>query len=55
MTREDGIQAIIELQALAGIEETRERAEAGWNAMTLAEQQKTILFHKVMCRSEENA
>lgn len=47
--RDDGIQAIIDLQAAAGIEETRKKAEAGWDAMSLDQQEQTILAHKVVC------
>ena len=47
--RDDGIQAIIDLQAAAGIEETKAQAEKGWDAMSLFEQEQTILAHKVVC------
>lgn len=47
--REDGINAVIDLQAAAGIEETREKAEAGWDAMSSAEQDNTMAAHKVVC------
>ncbi len=47
--RQDGIQAIIDLQALAGVEESKEKAEAGWDAMSLEQQEQTILAHKMMC------
>lgn len=40
--RTHGINAIIYLQALVGIEETKEKATAGWEAMTEAEQNTTL-------------
>lgn len=40
--RTRGINAIIYLQALVGIEETKEKATAGWEAMTEAEQNTTL-------------
>lgn len=41
MTREQGIQAIIALQAFVGIVETREQAERGWDAMDERERKQT--------------
>lgn len=40
-----GINAIIYLQALVGIEETNEKATAGWDAMTEAEQNTTLTLY----------
>lgn len=37
-----GINAIIYLQALVGIEETKEKATARWEAMTETEQNTTL-------------
>lgn len=42
MDEDEGIRAIIWLQALAGIEETEEEARVGWQGMSVAEQQTTI-------------
>ena len=47
--REDGIQALIDLQAFAGITETREDAEAGWDNMTRADQAQTMIAHGIVC------
>lgn len=40
-----GINAIIYLQALVGIEETTEKATARWEAMTEAEQNTTLTLY----------
>ena len=40
--RAKGINAIIYLQQLVGIEETREKAGAGWDAMTEHERASTL-------------
>jgi len=42
LRRTRGIHAIIYLQALVGIEETKEKATAGWDAMTEAEKDTTL-------------
>lgn len=47
--REAGIKAVIDLQAAAGIEETREQAQAGWDAMSNEEQENTMAVHSVVC------
>jgi hypothetical protein len=43
-----GSQIIQELQALAGIDETDEQAERGWNAMSEWEKSNTVAAHKVL-------
>jgi len=47
--REAGIEAIIYLQSIAGITETREEAEHGWDSMQDWERESTMrvfnLFH----------
>jgi hypothetical protein len=50
--RDDGIQAIIDLQAEAGIEETKKQAAEGWDAMSLDQQEQTILAHRVVCKND---
>lgn len=42
LDREKGITAIIKLQALAGIDESYEQAEVGWDRMSDAEKQHTM-------------
>ena len=44
--RAKGINAIIYLQQLVGIEETREKASAGWDAMTEHERTFTLSLAK---------
>ena len=45
-----GTRAIIELQALAGITETQEDAEKGWNAMSEDEQEQTLIAYEMLCQ-----
>jgi hypothetical protein len=40
--REQGIKAIISLQGMMGVQETKEDAAAGWDAMTVREQNDTL-------------
>lgn len=50
---EDGIQAIIALQGMADIEESVEKARAGWRSMTKREQQITTdTYRMIFGRSE---
>ena len=51
MDREEGIDAIIDLQAAVGIEETREQAAAGWDAMSSDDQENTMAAHKAFVRA----
>jgi hypothetical protein len=46
--RETGIQAIIFLQAFAGIEEPREKAERGWDGMSQEHKQKTLHMYALL-------
>lgn len=45
---EKGIEAIIYLQKLVGIEETREQAVVGWSRMSKHERQFTMKVCEVM-------
>ena len=47
--REKGILAIIELQAVVGIEETRKEAEAGWDSLSENERSQTMAAHRMVC------
>lgn len=49
LDREEGIKAIIDLQAVGGITETREAAEVGWDSMSLNDRKTTMEAHKVVC------
>ena len=49
LDREEGIKAIIALQEFAGIVETREQAEEGWEGMSDDERRQTITAHKLLC------
>lgn len=46
--REKGIEAIIKLQALANIEESREKAEKNWDLMNDWEKENTMAAYKVL-------
>jgi hypothetical protein len=48
---EAGIKAIIALQAVAGIKETREQATQGWKAMSAGEREQTMMAYQVVCGS----
>ena len=50
--RDKGIQAIIDLQTVMGIEETHEQASEGWDGMTESEQELTMNAHNVICGLE---
>lgn len=50
---EDGIDAIIYLQSLNGIEENRLTAELAWNNFTKQEKDSTVFFYRLL-RAEEN-
>ena len=49
LTEEQGIKAIISLQALAGITETEERARNGWNSMSDHEKEQTEIAYNTLC------
>ena len=48
-TREQGIQAIIDLQASIGITESKEKATAGWDNLSPSERRSTEQAHEVVC------
>jgi hypothetical protein len=52
--REKGIQAIIELQAFAGITEPRERAEKSWDEFRDFEKEQTMYVYSIICKEKEN-
>ena len=47
MDREKGIQAIIDLQSMMDIEETRESAEMTWDNFTEYEKTETMHHHRI--------
>lgn len=47
-TREQGIKAIIELQAKIGVVESRQDAEYGWDHMSIQEQNDTLSAHQAL-------
>lgn len=49
LTEEQGVKAIIELQAFADIEEPEERARANWRTFSPNEKESTERAHKVCC------
>jgi len=49
LSEEQGIQAIIELQAKAGVVETREQAKAGWENMLESEKVNTEYAYTIIC------
>jgi hypothetical protein len=50
-TETEGIQAIIALQAMAGITETEAQAKAGWAAMSEHERETTMEVHRLLGRA----
>lgn len=48
LNREDGIKAIIELQAFAGITETPEQAAQGWDSMSDDVKEQTMLAYRAV-------
>ncbi len=55
MNREKGIAAIIALQKLGGIEETREEAAAGWDALSDHEKANTMAAFEVLVEGKEES
>lgn len=43
-----GVEAIIYLQKMVGIEETEESAKAGWDSLDEHQQANTLVFHKML-------
>jgi hypothetical protein len=52
-TEQEGIKAIIALQAMAGIVESEEDAKAGWANMSKYEQDITLSAYRMFCSQEE--
>ena len=48
-SEKEGIQAIIDLQKMAGITETEEQAKVGWRKMTARDKKSTERAHKLFC------
>ncbi len=53
-TKEEGIQAIIDLQKAGGITETREQAKASWESFNEEEKISTEMAHKAICGGKPN-
>jgi len=49
LSDEQGVQAIIDLQAKVGIEETKESAKAGWDKLSDFEKETTERAHIFVC------
>ena len=49
LTKEQGAQAIIDLQAIAGITESKDKAELSWGMMSDYEKSQTERAHKMVC------
>lgn len=50
-----GIAAVIALQALVGIKETKAKATRGWLAMDPHEREQTMLAHEALCGEKKAA
>ena len=53
LTDEQGVKAIIELQALVGVKEPHEKAEASWALMSEEHRKQTEYIHKVVVEAYE--
>lgn len=51
LNEKQGIEAIIKLQAMAGITETPEQAKKGWNSMSATEKEQTENAYNLMIGS----
>jgi hypothetical protein len=51
-SRDEGIQAIIDLQKHVGIDEPYERAAASWDSFRDYEKEQTELAHRAVCKRE---
>ena len=51
--RKQGIKAIIDLQAMAGITEPIEKATKEWDNFTKEDKLQTTLAHKTLCGIKE--
>lgn len=47
-----GVKAIMEMQALAGINESEEEARAGWASLSEHERQRTLLAYDIVCKKK---
>lgn len=50
---EAGVQAVIALQATAGIAESREKALVGWSKMTAEEKENTMAAYRTFFPKKE--
>ncbi len=48
LSENEGIKAIIAMQAIAGIVETEEGAKIGWNNMSDVEKEKTERYYRMI-------
>lgn len=53
LSEDEGIKAIIALQAIAGIVETEEQAKTEWNNMSDVEKRKTERYHQMIERKKK--
>jgi hypothetical protein len=51
--RDAGIKAIIELQKVAGVIESEEKAAKGWDAMTPEQKSSTVWMHGLLFPKEK--
>ena len=54
-TRERGIDAVVALQRVVGITETREAAGTGWDHMTAGQQATTMEVYAAICPQQEES
>lgn len=53
MNDQEGIKAIIALQAMAGISESEEDAKKGWQSMSKYEQEITLAAYRIFAPKEK--
>jgi len=53
LTEEEGIKAIVKLQAVGGIEESEERARIGWSRMGEADRAQTMAMYRLVMGFED--
>ncbi len=49
LSEEQGVKAVIALQAKAGVVESEEQAKAGWNKLSDDDKIATEMAHKAVC------
>lgn len=54
LDEEEGIKAIIALQAMAGVQESEEKARKGWNSMNDIAKQSTEDAYNMFCKGKVN-